>query len=208
MGLFDFIKRKNKSGDSSKPVRQPIEANAHGQFGLLLSDFEEVVHRSTVLEDGWVNPNPDPEFEKALAAVTLGPPMRKGDVIELKWYAVRVVLWGHVIELTFEPDTVSIGLGDFVQNVNQQLDWLSRSKDLFDDVIKRDLLQLKNASWLDEDQPPMNAEEFLQSIRLTSINFTSHAAFSLDFDDGGLFEGHSFFVYVSSKGKVEKARIG
>jgi len=102
-GLFEVFKRSDKTSDNNPSVKPPIEPNGQGEFNLKLTDFNEEINRSEVLEDPWINTIPDPEFEKAIALLLVGPPMKKGDVIELKSYVIRVILWGQTVELKFDP---------------------------------------------------------------------------------------------------------
>ncbi|RZK57401.1 MAG: DUF2262 domain-containing protein [Pedobacter sp.] len=203
MGLFDFFKRKDK-GEPEKPLVKP---NNLGEFNLQLADFSEKIHRSEVLADAWINPNFDPEFEAAIAHLRTGTPMKKGDIIELKTYIINILLWEHKVELTFDLDNASKNINEFVQKINKQLNWIIKSKSLIDEAIISKLLQLKNDSWLDEDQQPVTKEDFIKSMQLISIDFASNAAFDLYFDDGDLFYGHTIIVNVNSKREIKNASI-
>jgi hypothetical protein len=206
MGLFDFFKRKSDTNNKNVPEKPPVEPNDQGEYNLKLSDFSEKIHSAEVLKDAWINPIPDPEFEKAIAGLTIGPPMKKGDIIELKTYMVNVVLWGQVVDVTFDPDTAAKNLDDLIQKINKQLSWLTKNKDLVDEIIIRDLLPLKNENWL-EDQAPISKEDFLQAIRPNSIDFIRNAALDLYYDDGDLFFGHTIKVSISAKPEVKKATM-
>lgn len=196
MGLFDFFKSKEKK-EPEKPITKP---NEQGEFNLSLADFSEKIHRSEVLADAWI----DPEFAKEFAS---GPPKKKGDIIELKTHEARIILEGKVVDVTFDPEVAAKNIDGFVQKINLQLNWLTKSKNLVNEVIIRDLLPLKNENWLEENQSAISEEDFINSIHLTSIDFNKNAAFELFFDDGDLFWGHSISVSVNAKREVKEATI-
>jgi len=199
MGFFDFFKRQDKT----EPKKPPVEPNGRGEFNLQLSDFSLKIHKSVILEDVKI----DTEFNKEFAHLLVGKPAKAGDAIELKSYYLNIVLWGQSAEVMFDSGIAHDSLQDFILKINQQLNWLVKSKNLVEEVIIRDLLQLKNDNWLEENQSQLNKDEFLRSIQLTSINFSQHAEFNMLFDAGDLFEKHSINVKVGSKKEVEKATI-
>lgn len=199
MGIFDFFKRKEKT----QPEKPVVKAKDKGEFDLQLTDFNEKIHKAKAIADAWI----DPAFESEFAHLKTGEPSKKGDIIELKIYVANVALWGNKVELTFDPVIASKDINDFVQKINKQLDWLTKNKSLIKKAITSDLLQLKNESWLDEDQQTINKEDFIKPIQLTSVDFAKKAAFDLYFDDGNLFWGHSIILNVNSKREIKGASI-
>ncbi len=73
---------------------------------------------------------------------------------------------------------------------NDQAAWDKRVRE----YVVRYLLDLKNASWLDDDEKSLSAEQFLKRIALESISVDGDGAFSFMYDDGDLFWGHSIEV--------------
>lgn len=57
-----------------------------------------------------------------------------------------------------------------------------------------DLLDLKNDTWLDEDEKTVTADEFTQRIALQSVGIDGNGAFEFCFADGDLFWGHAIMV--------------
>jgi hypothetical protein len=57
-----------------------------------------------------------------------------------------------------------------------------------------ELLPLKNDSWLDEDEKPVDEAAFLDRMTLESITVYADGSFSFYHDDGGLFAGHCIEV--------------
>ena len=69
------------------------------------------------------------------------------------------------------------------------------------------LLELKNNSWLEEDELPLSASDF--SARMTLLSVTFHAGGSFDFlyHDGDLFWGHAIELSGSLEDGVTHAEI-
>jgi hypothetical protein len=56
------------------------------------------------------------------------------------------------------------------------------------------LTELKNDSWLDEDDQPMSEAEFREKMVLREISVSQQGAFEFWFDDGDMFWGHAIHV--------------
>jgi hypothetical protein len=59
------------------------------------------------------------------------------------------------------------------------------------------LLNLKNESWLGEDEKELSAEEFKKKMTLESVVIHPSGDFEFWFDDGDLFWGHAIMVEAS-----------
>lgn len=62
------------------------------------------------------------------------------------------------------------------------------------------LLKLKNETWLEEDEPPVNAEDFQARLTLESITFYPDETAEVFYGDGDLFWGHT--VLLNLKGNT------
>lgn len=58
----------------------------------------------------------------------------------------------------------------------------------------RELLPLKNSSWLEENETPVTPAVFDRRMTLESITVTHKGGFSFFHDDGGLFWGHAIEI--------------
>jgi hypothetical protein len=74
--------------------------------------------------------------------------VNKETPIEVKSSKAIVQLFNLSVEVSFDPDEVDGDLNGFVEKINKQLNWLFSNKRLVDDVVVRDLLELKNSDWL------------------------------------------------------------
>ena len=70
-----------------------------------------------------------------------------------------------------------------------------------------DLLELKNDSWLEEDEEELDAEKFEARLELESIEVRPDGEFCFWFEDGDLFWGHSITVEGTLEGGPEQADI-
>ncbi len=85
----------------------------------------------------------------------------------------------------------------------QIADWRERATSL---AVSK-LLPLKNDVWIDEDNLPLSADEFRDSIRLTSIHLYHDGLITCYFDDGDLFWGHVIVVSGNTAGGPQEAEI-
>src|SRR5262249_31661710 len=73
--------------------------------------------------------------------------------------------------------------------------YLWESQNIWDERVYNcaveELLQLKNDSWLGEDEKEFTPEQFKSKMSLSSITLDSEGSIEFWFDDGDLFWGHS-----------------
>ena len=75
------------------------------------------------------------------------------------------------------------------------------------DYMLKELLDLKNGNWLDEDEAELSKEEFLERVSLESVTVSSEGTFEFWYADGDLFGGHSIMVSGSLDGGINDAGI-
>jgi hypothetical protein len=71
----------------------------------------------------------------------------------------------------------------------------------------KQLLELKNETWLDDDEAKVTPAEFKRRLVLTAIVIEDDGSFSFWFDDGDLFFGHEIHVTGTLKGGLKTATI-
>ncbi len=84
-----------------------------------------------------------------------------------------------------------------------QEDWAEK----VGDFAVGELLELKNTTWLDEDEATITPEEFKKRMRLESITVSPNGEFEFWHDDGDLFWGHSIQVSGNLKDGLTDANI-
>lgn len=97
-----------------------------------------------------------------------------------------VEIKGHIIELSVDGDDLpleeSLRLADYV--ISQIRSWLPK---ILEDVADSHL-SVYNENWADEK---LSRNEFLERIRLKSIDFLGDSIATFFFDDSDLFCGHT-----------------
>lgn len=69
------------------------------------------------------------------------------------------------------------------------------------------LIDLKNHTWRDDDEPPVTAETFEASIRLRAVSVRADGSADLWHDDGEMFFGHGICVRMAGDGRYVDADI-
>lgn len=69
------------------------------------------------------------------------------------------------------------------------------------------LLEIKNQSWLDEDEEPLTAEQFKTCMTLESLVISSDGGVQFYYNDGDLFWGHCILIIIDSSDRFVKAEI-
>jgi hypothetical protein len=72
----------------------------------------------------------------------------------------------------------------------------------------RDLLELKNDSWLEQGERKVTPRQFASRLKLTSVVVSKNGAFEFVFDDGDLFMGHDVVVHGTFSAGPKRADIG
>ena len=85
--------------------------------------------------------------------------------------------------------------------------FLNASLDATKGYAADSLLELKNETWRDEDEPPLDAAAFVGRLTLEGVNAFSNGTFEVYFDDGDLFWGHSVRVDVDASLAFERAEL-
>lgn len=109
------------------------------------------------------------------------------------WFSGKGNWNGINIELSFPIDEnrkITKGLEMAEAMWKDQKKW----KEKVDDFAVEKLLNLKNESWLDEDEKELTAEEFKSKMKLESITFESDGSFDFWHNDGDLFWGHAIQI--------------
>jgi hypothetical protein len=74
-------------------------------------------------------------------------------------------------------------------------------------AMLRDLLPLKNETWLEPDEETVTGERFLASVALESISVYPDGGLEFFFDDGDLFFGHSIIASGDVESGIGEAHL-
>ena len=103
-----------------------------------------------------------------------------------------------------EERTFQMTLLDFDENQTDQAvaltskicNWLSSNLHTVKIFSASKLIELKNSTWLEEDEGPINEQDFINTIELEAINAYSDGGFNIFFNDNDLFWGYNIVVNV------------
>ncbi|TVZ22266.1 uncharacterized protein DUF2262 [Dokdonia sp. Hel_I_63] len=118
-----------------------------------------------------------------------------------------VSIYGKDVEIRFDPTEITTSEEEFVNQINLKLHWIAQNEHKINSRIAKKLLDLKNDSWLEENQPQLTKEQFIAAITLKSISFFEDVSCELIFDDGDLFWQHEIVANLSTKNKLTDASI-
>lgn len=124
---------------------------------------------------------------------------------ELDWYTGQIVYQERQIAIhlsTNEDGDVQPALMRAVEIV-ARVDEFARAAE---DYAAAMLLELKNDSWLDEDEEPLDAERFKDLMTLESIVFYEDGV-TFYHNDGDLFWGHSIEIGMDGENNFNHADI-
>lgn len=81
--------------------------------------------------------------------------------------------------------------------------WDSKTKEF----SAKKLLELKNDTWLGEDESEFTESQFIEKMSLSTISFETDGSMTFWFDDGDLFWGHTISVTVDENDQLIDAEI-
>ncbi len=75
------------------------------------------------------------------------------------------------------------------------------------DFPVKELLELKNDTWRQDDETPLTKEDFIERMVLESITLNPHGSFDFWYSDGDMFWGHSIEVAGNFREGIKYANI-
>ena len=126
---------------------------------------------------------------------------------ELTTSEAEISLYGQSIDISFDPNKLEMDLDAYLTLVNEKLNWLGANREKVEEAIADELLELKNESWLDEDERPVSKKTFIKRLVIESIEFYSDSSAELWFDDGDLFWGHAVTIDLTVNLELEDASL-
>lgn len=143
--------------------------------------------------------------------ITENPPIKDNIIGEitfdedLQWFETKYKANGCSFELYINTDSrnEAISLLPTVRDVISGLEVIDHKAREF---ACEELLELKNDSWLDEDEELITKEEFASKMSIDTISFQEDGEIEIWYNDGDLFWGHSITVYINN-GEPKRAEI-
>lgn len=111
----------------------------------------------------------------------------------LECYGGTVELDDSVVEVLVAGDQ-GADEDALARRIGEVLKWVSSDRRSILEYVVENLLELKNESWVDDDEESVTAEEFAKRLTLESVSLERDGSIELSFDDGDLFWGHLVVV--------------
>ena len=125
---------------------------------------------------------------------------------QVDWYSAKVTVDGRLADLHIHCDGAS-GEPSAIPHavrIARKLDPLCRAAK---ECAVRDLLELKNDTWRDEDEPELSVEEFKRLMELEGIVVYGDGSAEFYYLDGDLFWGHCILVQMDADERFDNAHI-
>lgn len=185
---FDVIEIEGKLGKHPDGHSQVLMTKFLGKLkdNQLLNDYSVHLQKPVIIDDS------------ILGQLTLD---RRINVFDSK------INWlGDTIDFSFSCDengTINKLLPKSYEILNSASNWDANAKEF----SAKKLLELKNDTWLGDDETEFSEAQFIGKMKLSAISFETDGSFIFWFDDGDLFWGHTISVTVDENGKFEDAEI-
>ena len=123
-----------------------------------------------------------------------------------EWYEFQVPFSGSEVAVSFSlDDTGNLArgpevAGQIVGRLEELIYHASQS-------ICRQMLDVKNSTWLREGEKPMTADEFMARLKIQSIGIEADGSSQFFYEDGELFWGHDVIVKRDVEGRFHRAYL-
>lgn len=115
------------------------------------------------------------------------------------WFEGNAKWNGKTVAVVFDTDDGKRAITRALQTAEAIWANPSRWKRDAEAIAVKELLPIKNGTWLGEGQEVLKKEEFVKRMSLRAIHMYEDGSFSFWYDDGGLFSGHVIEVGGSLK---------
>lgn len=122
------------------------------------------------------------------------------------WYEGQITWMGQEIRISVSLDEDGSPDGA-LDTARELLTSMATWATNVNEYAVQKLLDLKNETWLDENESPLSAADFIQRMALGSITVYPGGDFEFWHDDGELFWGHSILVSGSLSEGLKDADI-
>jgi|GEM_PF-1751262 len=112
------------------------------------------------------------------------------------WYDASTSFKGKTI-YAYVSGKTGESLPDLTARVNKTIAGLDANLDAILAFCVEELLEDKNADWVNDAHPTVTEDEFKRSLTLGALRFQPDRSLLLTFTDGGLFWGHWVMVKLS-----------
>lgn len=178
--------------------------NKKPNFNLKKSDFKT---ETDSFYDEESSPPINEEFAKTVAKWKEEKGIKNDAELNYDTNSTRVLLFGNKVEITYTPSEIELNESDFINGLNQKLNWISKNKDKINNQVTKKLLPLKNENWLNDNESKITESDFVNRIKLGSILFFGDLSYELVYNDGNLFWGHQIVANLNEKNELTNIDI-
>src|SRR5690606_35980797 len=66
--------------------------------------------------------------------------------------STKINILGNQVEITYDPSEIELNENKFIDLINNKLNWISNNEETLKNGIAKNLVPLKNDSWLNENE--------------------------------------------------------
>ncbi|WP_310488252.1 DUF2262 domain-containing protein [Chamaesiphon sp. VAR_69_metabat_338] len=125
---------------------------------------------------------------------------------EYDWYEGKIEVQQSEILIRLSTDERG-NVAAALERANNLVEELERYAQLAKEYAAVMLLQIKNETWIDDDEQPLTPEQFQQRTSLESISIDAAGEISFYHNDDDLFWGHCILVTMDSENNFIGAEI-
>ena len=125
---------------------------------------------------------------------------------QLQWFETKYEKQPHSFQLSINVDERT-SLIKVLPIVIEVINNIHTIDTLAKQFATNNLLELKNNTWLEKDDYPLNEDDFIKKLTLGSISFDKKMAYTLSYNNSDLFWGHTIGVDFMKQGKPKNAQI-
>ena len=119
----------------------------------------------------------------------------------------KISLFKQSVGIRFDPTELEIPLKDYIEQLNEKLNWIAANRKTIEETICHELLETKNEDWLEEGEKEVSEKDFMKRLTLEDINFFDDSSAELYFNDGDLFWGHSIVIDLSADYQLDDIKL-
>jgi hypothetical protein len=121
-------------------------------------------------------------------------------------FQAKLTVAGEPMEVSIDaegeaPDPAALAIAE--RFWKDQADWDHRLREF----AAAQLIGLKNDTWLQEDEEPLTEAEFINKLTANSMGFDPPDAFTIYYNDGDIFWGHSIEIRGTLSNGPQSAHI-
>lgn len=193
---YSVVKLRVKYSEDAQDPKQPNEYEQH--LALMVKKYRTDGQDTRLLKIAEDLKKPVKKKDPILGSLTLNRFLNwwEGSV---RWSKKKIALHLSIEDPAAEEEVFKTAY----QLAEHQKEWMDRASDF----AVNNLLQLKNESWLEDDEKEVTPAGFKKKLKPRAIGINPGGHFEISFDDGWMFGGHLIVVSCTLSGGPERASL-